>query len=177
MVILVDDFLRVSRFELGTFQPEYSDVDVRKVFDGVLDEQVDKVKQKNLEVKTFVDQSVTTVETDKNLLRMIVSNIFSNSVKYTSAGGTIHIGCRVQDDKLHISIADNGMGIPIRDQEQIFTKLFRASNAARNEPDGTGLGLYIAKEAVGVLRGKISFTSVENMSTTFDIVLPVRAVV
>lgn len=177
MVILVDDFLRVSRFELGTFQPEYSVVKVRQVLEGVLEEQAEKVKQKNLEVKLFVDGTVDTIETDKNLLRMVISNLFSNAVKYTSSGGTIHIGCRAQDEALHFSVADNGMGIPIKDQEQIFTKLYRASNAARNEPDGTGLGLYIAKEAVGVLRGKISFTSVENMSTTFDVTLPLKAVV
>ena len=64
--------------------------------------------------------------------------------------------------------------IPVADQERIFTKLYRASNATRNEPDGTGLGLYIVKEAIDVLRGKISFTSVENVSTTFDIILPIN---
>jgi signal transduction histidine kinase len=71
-----------------------------------------------------------------------------------------------------ISVADNGMGIPLADQEQIFSKLFRASNAVRNVPDGTGLGLYILREAVDVLGGRVSFTSTENAGTTFEITLP-----
>ena len=68
--------------------------------------------------------------------------------------------------------ADNGMGIPIEDQDEIFSKLFRASNAVRNVPDGTGLGLYIVREAVSVLRGNVTFTTTENVGTTFEVILP-----
>jgi signal transduction histidine kinase len=64
------------------------------------------------------------------------------------------------------------MGIPTEDQEGIFSKLFRASNATRDVPDGTGLGLYIVREAVAVLRGKASFTSVEGIGTTFAVQIP-----
>ena len=67
------------------------------------------------------------------------------------------------------------MGIPPGDQDSIFSKLFRAANAVRNEPDGTGLGLYIVKEAVHVLRGSVSFTSTENIGTTFEVILPLES--
>jgi PAS domain S-box-containing protein len=172
MALLVDDFLRVSRFELGTFQPEYSQVSLVDVIEDVMDEQSTRVRQKNIEVKTFFDKSVGEIRTDINLLRMIVTNIYSNATKYTREEGTIHVGFDRNDDEVVISIADNGMGIPAEDQGEIFSKLFRASNAVRGVPDGTGLGLYIVKEAVAVLKGNITFTTAENVGTTFEVTLP-----
>ena len=174
MAVLVDDFLRVSRFELGTFQPEFTTFNLSELLTDITAEQEDKISQKGLTVDTFFDESFTDLIADKNLVRMIMSNLYSNAVKYSRPNGTIHMGYKKVGDTVHLSVIDNGIGIPVRDQERIFTKLFRAQNASRSVPDGTGLGLYIAKEAVRVLKGKISFTSVENVSTTFTVVLPVQ---
>jgi len=176
MAILVDDFLRVSRFELGTFQPELEAINLKQLCEDVLAEQSVLADQKKIIVKTFFDSNLTTVKTDSNLVRMIVTNIYTNAVKYTREEGTIHIGYGKKDENLIITIGDNGMGIPPEDQEAIFSKLFRAANAVRNVPDGTGLGLYIVKEAVSVLRGSVSFTSTENIGTTFEVILPIDAV-
>lgn len=174
MAVLVDDFLRVSRFELGTFRAEYVQVKLSSLFNDIVSEQAGRVKQKNLTVKTFFDQSIDTVVTDPNLMRMIVTNLYSNAVKYTRNDGTVHIGFGKRNDEILITVSDNGMGIPPEDQDGIFSKLFRASNAIRDVPDGTGLGLYIVKEAVSVLKGNISFTSTENIGTTFEVVLPLE---
>ncbi|MCA9362744.1 PAS domain S-box protein [Candidatus Kaiserbacteria bacterium] len=172
MALLVDDFLRVSRFELGTFKPEFQKVVLADLFEDVREELSGRVKQKHLEVKTFYDESVTEIITDPNLVRMIVTNLYSNATKYTRENGTIHLGFARKEDDLVISVADNGMGIPVADQSEIFSKLFRASNAARNVPDGTGLGLYIVRQAVSVLKGHITFTTAENVGTTFEVTLP-----
>ncbi len=174
MSLLVDDFLRVSRFELGTFQAELSAVNVSELFEDVMTELTERVGQKELTVKKFFDTSVPMIVTDPNLLRMIVTNLYSNATKYTRPKGTIHIGFGRKDDTLVITVADNGMGIPAEDQDGIFTKLFRAANAVRNVPDGTGLGLYIVREAVTVLKGNITFTTTENIGTTFEVVLPLE---
>ena len=174
MAILVDDFLRVSRFELGTFQAEYETVELSKLFEDIMTEQAVRVDQKKLEVKTFFDKSVDKIITDPNLIRMIITNLYTNATKYTREKGTIHLGFGRKDDNIVITVADNGMGIPAADQEGIFTKLFRASNAVRDVPDGTGLGLYIVREAIAVLKGNVSFTTVENIGTTFEVVLPLE---
>jgi len=174
MALLVDDFLRVSRFELGTFHPEYKTVSLTDLFEDVLLELAPRVEQKKITVKKFYDASVGTVITDLNLMRMIVTNLYSNATKYTRENGTIHIGFGPKDNNLVITVADNGMGIPVEDQEEVFSKLFRASNAVRNVPDGTGLGLYIVREAVTVLKGQISFTTTENIGTTFEVILPLE---
>lgn len=174
MAVLVDDFLRVSRFELGTFQAEYKTVKLSTLFEDIMSEQAGRVGQKNLVVKTFFDESIDNIVTDPNLIRMIVTNLYSNAVKYTRPGGTIHFGLGKKDDNVSITMADNGMGIPAEDQDQIFSKLFRAANAVRDVPDGTGLGLYIVHAAVAVLKGNISFTTTENIGTTFEVILPLE---
>lgn len=172
MGLLIDDFLRVSRFELGTFQPVYEMVTVGAVLDGVIREQEEKITQKQLQIVTAYEPKNVQLRTDVNLLRMIISNIFSNAVKYAAVSGSITLSYVVSGDTITFSVTDNGMGIPVAEQDRIFSKLFRASNAARNVPDGTGLGLYIAKEATHVLKGKIEFTSVPNVQTTFSVRLP-----
>lgn len=172
MGTLVDDFLRVSRFELGTFHAEITKFSLTNLFEDIMEEQAQKVKQKQISVRTFFDKSIDNILSDTNLLRMIVTNLYTNAVKYTREEGTVHIGFGKKDGQLVITIADNGMGIPIEDQDEIFSKLFRASNAVRNVPDGTGLGLYIVREAVAVLRGSVSFTTTENVGTTFEVILP-----
>ena len=71
-----------------------------------------------------------------------------------------------------ITIADSGIGIPLADQEMLFSKLYRASNARSLVTDGTGLGLYIVKQAVLILGGSISFVSKEGEGSTFTVLMP-----
>lgn len=172
MSLLVDDFLRVSRFELGNFKPEYQTVVLKDLFTNTMSDLLETASQKNVTVHTNFDSSISEVVTDPNLLRMSVTNLLSNAIKYTPTGGVVTVSYKQESNLLKIQISDTGMGIPTKDQPQIFSKLFRASNAVRDVPDGTGLGLYIVREAVAVLRGKVSFSSAEGQGTMFEIQLP-----
>lgn len=172
MARLVDDFLRVSRFELGSFTPEYERVVLSELCDEVIAEQGARALQKSLHITKQYDSSVDTILSDPNLLRMIITNLVNNAIKYTPMKGQVMVRFARQERALQLSVTDTGMGIPSSDQAQIFSKLFRASNATRDVPDGTGLGLYIVREAVSVLGGSISFTSTENLGTTFNVTLP-----
>jgi PAS domain S-box-containing protein len=176
MSVLVDDFLRVSRFELGNFQAEYQTVNLPQLIADVMGELAEKVKYKKLQLHTDYDPEIVNIVSDPNLLRMIVTNLCSNAVKYSPDGGKIQVVYKQENGFLKLEVADSGMGIPAQDQDQIFSKLFRASNAARDVPDGTGLGLYIVREAVSVLRGKISFTSTEGSGAVFTVQIPLEAV-
>ncbi len=176
MSVLVDDFLRVSRFELGNFQAEYQTVNLPQLIADVMGELAEKVKYKNLQLHTEYDPEIINIVSDPNLLRMIITNLCSNAVKYSPDGGKVQVVYKQEHGLLKLEVADSGMGIPAKDQEQIFSKLFRASNAVRDVPDGTGLGLYIVREAVSVLRGKVTFTSTEGSGTVFTVQIPLEAV-
>jgi PAS domain S-box-containing protein len=176
MSVLIDDFLRVSRFELGNFTAEYESVDLPELISAVMEELDVKVKHKELVVQTDFAATITHIVSDSNLLRMIITNLCSNAVKYTPTGGTVQLSYKEVNGLLKIEVTDSGIGIPHTDQDQIFSKLFRATNAARDIPDGTGLGLYIVREAVAVLRGKITFVSAENRGATFTVQLPLEII-
>ncbi len=170
---LIDDFLQVSRFDLGTrtIQPEV--VNLQTLIEDIVGEQVIVSNSKKLKIHKKFDDSLKEIVSDQNLLRMIITNIYSNALKYSRLDGEVEISYRREGDDLIFDIRDTGMGIPIVEQSRIFTKIFRASNAAKEVPDGTGLGLYIVKKAVQVLKGRVTFVSTEDVGTTFTIVIPI----
>ena len=173
MASLVDDFLQVSRFDLGTriVQPEV--VDIQKLINDVISEQSLLASSKRLLVEKKFADNVVEIVSDENLLRMIITNLYSNAIKYSHKEGVISIAYFREGEDLVLEIKDTGMGIPIADQSRIFTKVFRASNAMREVPDGTGLGLYIVKKATQTLRGRVTFNSAENIGTTFSVIIPI----
>lgn len=172
MDALVADFLNVSKLELGTLVPRAEAIDLNEFLESVYEEFHERIEEKELTFNKEHDKSITTLVVDKRLLRMVISNLFSNAVKYTPNGGTVTVRYSGNNKRITFFIIDTGMGIPKDDQEMLFTKLFRAGNAREQVPDGTGLGLYVVKQAVEVMRGTVAFTSKENEGTTFEVVLP-----
>ena len=138
----------------------------------VINDQSLMTSSKRLSVEKHFDNNITEIVTDENLLRMIITNIYNNAIKYSHKEGVIEITYSREGEDLVLEIKDSGMGIPAADQSRIFTKVFRASNAIREVPDGTGLGLYIVKKAAQTLRGRVTFNSRENIGTTFTVVIP-----
>ena len=113
--------------------------------------------------------------TDKNLIGYIIQNLVSNAINYTPTGGKVEMLLEEKKDSLQFRVQDTGIGIPKKEQEHIFKKFARASNASIVKPDGTGLGLYIASEAAKLLGGKIWFESDEGKGSTFFVQLPLMS--
>jgi two-component system sensor histidine kinase VicK len=115
------------------------------------------------------------METDLYLLKTIFNQLISNAVNYTPAEGTITLSISIDPQRTNtflISIADTGYGIPKVEQEKVFSKMFRATNAKQKVMGGTGLGLYIVKLILKMNGGEIWFTTEENKGSTFFIALP-----
>ena len=173
MQALVDDFLNVSKLELGTLSIQRSTFDLTQFFGLVIEEYRAYAATRGVEVETNWNESFGTFSSDSHLLNMAVSNILGNAIKYTPVGGKVKANAFLDERTLTITISDNGIGIPDEDQAMIFSKLFRASNAQTHESDGTGLGLYIVKEAIRIIGGTMKFESKQGVGTTFTVVLPV----
>lgn len=174
---LVDDFLSVSRFELGELTLHITETNIGNFLEAILSEQQPKVEVKDLTLEVPAPTELDyRVRVDAALLGMIVSNFLVNAVKYTPASGIIKLGVRLLGEELHITVSDNGIGIPVAEQRRLFTKMFRASNAEKLVTEGTGLGLYIAKRAAQVLGGHVSFTSGEGVGSAFTVTVPVEVV-
>lgn len=169
---LIGDFLNVSKLELGTLIADLTTIDPTQFIDEVLAEHMGNAERAGTTLSKEYNHDVTALKTDAHLLRMIVGNLVSNAIKYSPDNGKVLIRTTSVDEQFVVIIADNGMGIPKDEQDKLFTKIFRASNARTRVPDGTGLGLYIVREAARVLGGDVTFISEENVGTTFTVVLP-----
>jgi PAS domain S-box-containing protein len=172
MTDLVNSLLNVARLEIGTFIIAPTTVKFHDICADALSDLKSLIIKKDITIKTKCDAHLNTYYADPHLLNIIIQNLLSNAIKYSNDGGTVTMKSEIKGDFLYISIKDNGIGIPEEQQEQIFTKLFRANNAQTVDTQGSGLGLYIVKLIVNSVGGKIWFKSKINIGSTFYITLP-----
>ena len=176
MIGLINDFLSVSKLEMGTFATKPENINLSDFFSSIVDEFAEKLKEKNITLDRADVPPELTIKTDSRLFHIIVSNLVSNAVKYLRPDGALTLAYELKDTTLSVVVADNGIGIPEEEIPKLFTKFFRASNAQSHQTEGTGLGLYIVKQSVEQLGGTISVSSKENTGTRFAVVLPVKVV-
>jgi signal transduction histidine kinase len=174
MIDLVDDLLNSSRIDMGMLSIELKSVDLRSILDSVLWEIDPLAKEKNIKVENNFPVGLPIIETDPELARIIFQNVISNAIKYTPNEGKVNIDLTQSGSHVDIKVTDTGYGIPEKQQNRIFTKMFRADNIRNKVTDGSGLGLYIVKAVVKELGGKIYFESKEGRGTAFFITLPMR---
>lgn len=172
MIALIDDFLSVSKLEMGTFAASDETINMSDFFTTILDEYTEKLTERQIHVTREELPPGQIFTSDSRLFHIIVSNLVSNAVKYLKEGGNLKLAYRMQNTKLIIEVIDDGIGIPKKEQEQLFKKFFRATNARVQQTEGTGLGLYIVEQSVKQLGGTITFQSDENVGTAFTIELP-----
>jgi PAS domain S-box-containing protein len=173
MADLVGSLLNVSRIELGTFAIEPKPTDITEILKSVVKELSHEIKKRHQKLVEQYDKKIGQLNIDQNLMRIVLQNLISNSVKYTPSKGSIKIEVHKIGNDVIISVADTGYGIPEHQQSRIFEKFFRADNIREVETDGTGLGLYIVKEIVEKSGGSIWFESKEGKGTKFYVSLPV----
>lgn len=175
MMSMINDFLNVSRLELGTLPQQWEDFEIGSLAQGVIAEQQPAADEKNIALTLTIAPSIPHVSGDKNLTHMLLQNLISNAIKYTPRGG--RVSCDITKagilrENVSIIVRDTGIGIPKDEQEHVFEKLHRASNARALVSEGTGLGLYLVKRIVDKAGGTISFSSEEGKGTTFHVLLP-----
>jgi signal transduction histidine kinase len=114
------------------------------------------------------------VEIDSMRIEQVLANLLGNAVKYSPQGGPIEVALR-EEDEPHaalLSVRDQGIGIPAREQAHLFGRFVRAHNARATEIAGTGLGLYLSREFVERHGGRLWFESIEGVGSTFSLSLP-----
>lgn len=175
MVRLIEDFLNVSRIQTGRFAIEKrptSLVDLVRREVGLL--RMLSVGR-GLEI-TLVEQGriPDRVMVDEAKLRQVVMNFIDNAIYYSSPDSEIAVTLKESRGKVEFTVVDSGMGVPKADQEQLFTRFYRAPNARNRRPDGTGVGLYLAKKVVLAHGGEIIFKSREGRGSTFGFSVPLE---
>lgn len=154
---IVDDYLNISRIELGTMKYNFEIIDLKELTDNVIGELKPNIEKKGLKLSVNSNSSTRyIVHADKDKIKQVIANLIDNSVKYTPAGSVdISISRNTKDRKIIFSIKDTGVGISPEVMPKLFTKFVRAENANKQNIYGTGLGLYVAKEIVTAHKGRI----------------------
>jgi PAS domain S-box-containing protein len=169
---IVDTLLNVARLDTGDLQVNLAATDVRDVVGQV----VEMVSGSELNGHRFVvdlPDEPLAARADPEKLRQVCAILVENAVRYSPDGGTVTIGAARRQDAVEISVADEGIGIPQSDQEQIFRKFYRGSDAElRAGSGGTGLGLFIARGLVTAMGGRIWVSSQEGEGSLFAFELP-----
>lgn len=172
MVYLIADLLNMSRLRTGRFVIEPSDTNLPNMVSEEIDQLRETAKAKGVKLKFKKPGSFPLLQLDENKIRQVVMNFIDNAIHYTPAGGTVTVELELKRSSVELRVKDTGMGVPRADQHKLFTKFFRASNAQRIRPDGTGLGLFMAKKVVVAQGGAIIFKSVEGKGSTFGFMFP-----
>jgi len=172
---IVNDLLDVSKIEEGRFGFQFENVNIIAFLEELIRDVGPSAQQFNIKFyfKKPTEQSIV-LSVDAQKLSMAVSNLIDNAIKYNVPNGEITLGVeRVKDQPyVQISIKDTGIGIPADQINKLFTKFFRAENVSSAHPDGTGLGLYIAKNIIKRHGGEIWAESEINRGSTFYFTLP-----
>ncbi len=166
---IVDQLLNVARLDAGDLHVELGRIDVGSVVSEVV-ETVEVSNGHRFEID--LPDEPLAAEADPDKVRQVFNILVENALRYSPQGGTVTVGARRNDDRVEVRVVDEGMGIPASEREWIFRKFYRAESAARDGAAGTGLGLFIAKELVNAMGGRIWVDSTEGEGSSFAFELP-----
>ncbi|MCU1464519.1 MAG: multi-sensor signal transduction histidine kinase [Actinomycetia bacterium] len=172
LLALIEDLLTMSRIDADEDDLKIGTVDLRDVIAHVQDTTAPAIAKAELDLIIDLGPDVR-LEGDQEQLERAVLNLVSNAVKFTLPGGQIEVRTRTTGDDIAISVRDTGSGIPIAEQNKLFTRFFRGRQAKQRQVQGTGLGLYIVNHIVQSHRGVMQVTS-SPKGSTFTMVLPIH---
>jgi signal transduction histidine kinase len=170
---LIDDVFTLARLESGAASLAVRPVNLPGVIAVAAEAVRPAVVAAGLSLSCTAEPGMT-VAGDAGQLERLMINLLSNAVKFTPGDGGITVTAAAEDEWGVITVADSGIGIPERDQKELFTRFFRASNARERAIPGTGLGLAIVRTIVVSHGGEVGVESREGSGTTVTVRLPLR---
>lgn len=167
MVYLIADLLNVSRLKTGKFVIETTPTNLAETIKGEINQLTETAKGRNLELVYKKPKNFPLLMLDETKIRQVIMNFVDNAIYYTPSGGHIQVNLVETPSTVEFTVVDDGLGVPKTEQHHLFTKFYRAGNAKKARPDGTGLGLFMAKKVIVAQGGAIIFKSQEGKGSTF----------
>lgn len=179
---LFQDLLDVTKFDDGRIKPHFMPVEMVETVKRLSDTFAVQASSKNLKyqfgsansnlVNARNIQPIVYGYVDMNFMQEIMGNLLENAIKYTPEGGSIYVNVLGDGDRVLINVTDTGVGISADDLQHIFQKFYRADNSQTRTVGGTGLGLYLVKQRVESMNGRIWAESSFGEGSTFYVSLP-----
>jgi signal transduction histidine kinase len=167
MVYLIADLLNVSRLKTGKFIIDSSPTDLSQMIDEELGQLTEAASGRSLTLTYDKPKDFPVLMLDETKTRQVLMNFIDNAIYYTPKDGHIRIELKDTGPTVEFRVIDDGIGVPKSEQHHLFTKFYRAGNARKARPDGTGLGLFMAKKVITAQNGALIFESKEGEGSTF----------
>jgi len=170
---LLEGLLNWARAKMGNMEYNPRSINLSRIVTEVVELIQFTSKNKEIELLNNISNNLM-VFADENMITLVIRNLLSNAVKFTSNGGKVEINSKLEDNKIVVSITDNGVGIRYEDQQKLFRIDMHHTTIGTNEEVGTGIGLIFCKELVGKNKGKIWVESEIGKGSVFSFTLPTK---
>mgnify|MGYP001594851740 CR=1 FL=1 len=180
IIAIVNDLLNIDYIEANKLDYRFVPSHLDTLVDGLIFEFTNHAESKKIKLELVKpNHALPEVMLDPIKISMVLENLIDNAIKYSRPGGNVRV--KLSDERvnsaqpgLEVSVSDSGIGIPATEQEKIFHRFFRASNAVKESPDGSGLGLFISRDIIQKHGGQMWFDSKEGKGTDFHFSLPIQ---
>jgi signal transduction histidine kinase len=172
MVFLIADLLNVSRLKTGKFIIEKTMLNLADIAVEEVNQLQETAASRELQLIYHKPADFPAIELDETKTRQVIMNFIDNAIYYTPQGGKIKVELEASKKSVSLKVVDDGIGVPKSEAHHLFTKFYRAQNAQKARPDGTGLGLFMAKKVIIAQGGAIIFDSKEGKGSTFGFTMP-----
>ncbi len=172
MVYLIADLLNVSRLRTGKFVVERAPTNIAAMISDELEQLREMASSRGIDLTFEAPENFPSLPLDETKTRQVIMNFMDNAIYYTPSGGHVRAELRDLPMSVELRVIDDGIGVPKDEAHHMFTKFYRAKNAQRARPDGTGLGLFMAKKVIVAQGGALIFNSKEGEGSTFGFSFP-----
>ncbi|MBU1164745.1 PAS domain-containing protein [Patescibacteria group bacterium] len=169
---VVSGLLTVTRMEDKGVSIDLTKVDFGTILNEIIDKFIPYAKANNCTLNVHIAKNVPNFTTDAIQIKTVLNALLDNAIRYSRRASRVVISVKKIKENIEFRIEDSGIGVPKDQQQLVFTKFFRANNAMRSQTEGMGLQLYISKNIVEALGGKMWFESEENDGSIFFFTLP-----
>jgi len=169
---LVKELLDLSKLESGKYEMKKEFVDFRQLAIDAMRPLRLPFEEKKIELELNIPEHLPVLSADPHQLGWVVTNLLSNALRYTDAGGTVKLTAKDDKQNILVAVADTGHGIPEENLETVFDKFVQVKSSTETTPGSVGLGLAIAREVVEAHGGRIWVESRVGVGSTFFFTIP-----
>lgn len=173
MAHTINDFLNVSRLQTGRFVLEREIVDLKDIIKNGVDDLRDTAKISGIKIGVKIPLRIASkMNLDVPKMYQVLGNLLDNALFFSKKNGSVVVKMSEKNDRIYVDVEDDGIGVPESEVGGLFTKFYRATNAKRHRPDGTGIGLYLVKEII-LMHGGEAYYEPTKKGSVFGFWLPI----